>query len=119
LCVRYHDRANFDKRREKEASVQELFKRIAESIATGVEGGAALIIAYGAIEAMFGAVRSVAGGHTKRGQPVITPTWTDIGQLAAIGVIRTFLNYFLEKDLERYEPKESETEKVRPVQATA
>jgi uncharacterized membrane protein len=31
---------------------------------------------------------------------VITPTWNDIGQLAAIALIRTFLNYFLEKDLE-------------------
>jgi uncharacterized membrane protein len=31
---------------------------------------------------------------------VIVPTWNDIGQLAAIAVIRTFLNHFLEKDLE-------------------
>ena len=31
---------------------------------------------------------------------VIAPTWHDIGQLAAIAVIRTFLNYFLERDLE-------------------
>lgn len=31
---------------------------------------------------------------------VISPSWNDIGQLAAIAVIRTFLNYFLEKDLE-------------------
>jgi len=30
---------------------------------------------------------------------VISPTWNDIGQLAAIALIRTFLNYFLEKDL--------------------
>jgi uncharacterized membrane protein len=30
---------------------------------------------------------------------VISPTWNDIGQLAAIAVIRTFLNYFLERDL--------------------
>ena len=37
----------------------------------------------------------------------IAPTWTDIGQLAAIGVIRTFLNHFLEKDLEKYEPREA------------
>jgi len=29
----------------------------------------------------------------------IAPTWDDIGQLAAIAVIRTGLNYFLEKDL--------------------
>jgi uncharacterized membrane protein len=32
---------------------------------------------------------------------VISPTWADLGQLASIAVIRTFLNYFLERDLER------------------
>jgi uncharacterized membrane protein len=31
---------------------------------------------------------------------VISPTWQDVGKLGAIAVIRTFLNYFLEKDLE-------------------
>jgi uncharacterized membrane protein len=30
----------------------------------------------------------------------IAPTWNDIGQLAAIAVIRTGLNFFLERDLE-------------------
>lgn len=30
----------------------------------------------------------------------ISPTWTDIGQLAAIAAIRTFLNYSLSHDLE-------------------
>jgi uncharacterized membrane protein len=33
----------------------------------------------------------------------ISPTWRDIGQLAAIGFIRTFLNYFLERDLDKYD----------------
>jgi uncharacterized membrane protein len=32
---------------------------------------------------------------------VISPSWADIGELAAIAVIRTFLNYFLEHDLDR------------------
>jgi len=31
---------------------------------------------------------------------VVSPTWMDIGELAAIAVIRTFLNYFLERDIE-------------------
>jgi uncharacterized membrane protein len=31
---------------------------------------------------------------------VVAPSWQDIGQLAAIAVIRTFLNFFLEHDLE-------------------
>ncbi|WP_035571054.1 DUF1622 domain-containing protein [Halonatronum saccharophilum] len=30
---------------------------------------------------------------------VVAPTWTDIGQLAAIIAIRTALNYFLTKDM--------------------
>ena len=29
----------------------------------------------------------------------ISPTWEQIGQLAAIAVIRTFLSFFLERDL--------------------
>lgn len=32
-------------------------------------------------------------------ETTITPGWQDIGRLAAIAVIRTFLNYFLERDL--------------------
>lgn len=109
--------------------MQELFKQIAEGIATGVEGAAALIIAYGALEALCGAALSIARRDSKAGQrkniwlrfgvwlllglefelaadivrTAIAPTWTDIGQLACIGVIRTFLNHFLEKDLEKYE----------------
>ena len=34
---------------------------------------------------------------------VVSPEWRDLGELATIAVIRTFLNYFLEKDLERAE----------------
>jgi uncharacterized membrane protein len=32
---------------------------------------------------------------------VFAPTWDDIGKLAAIAAIRTVLNYFLEKEIER------------------
>lgn len=35
----------------------------------------------------------------------IAPTWEDIGKLGAIAVIRTGLNYFLERDLEEISPK--------------
>jgi uncharacterized membrane protein len=43
----------------------------------------------------------------------IAPTWNDIGQLAAIAVIRTGLNFFLERDLEAMEPiPETEPEKA-------
>ena len=36
---------------------------------------------------------------------VVSPTWQDIGELGAIAVIRTFLNYFLERDLESAEAR--------------
>jgi uncharacterized membrane protein len=32
----------------------------------------------------------------------ISPTWMQLGQLGAIALLRTFLNYFLEKDIEKY-----------------
>jgi uncharacterized membrane protein len=31
----------------------------------------------------------------------IAPTWSDIGQLASIAAIRTFLSFFLDKDIEK------------------
>ena len=39
---------------------------------------------------------------------VVSPTWDDIGELGAIAVIRTFLNYFLERDLESSEPERND-----------
>jgi uncharacterized membrane protein len=30
---------------------------------------------------------------------IAAPSWNDVGKLAAIAAIRTFLNYFLEKDI--------------------
>lgn len=47
---------------------------------------------------------------------VISPDWNDIGQLAAIAVIRTFLNYFLERDLDAAEEM-GEKKKVEPIPA--
>ena len=32
-------------------------------------------------------------------ETAIAPTWQEVGQLGAIAVIRTFLNFFLERDL--------------------
>ena len=32
-------------------------------------------------------------------ETAIAPSWDEVGRLAAIAVIRTFLNYFLERDL--------------------
>lgn len=38
----------------------------------------------------------------------IAPTWDDIGRLGAIALIRTALNYFLEKDMEEFNPEADE-----------
>ena len=43
---------------------------------------------------------------------VILPTWNDIGQLATIAVIRTFLNHFLEKYLKEAGSGPTEAEKA-------
>ncbi len=39
-------------------------------------------------------------------ESAIAPTWEAIGQLGAIAVIRTFLNYFLERDMEEVRERE-------------
>jgi len=109
--------------------MEEIFKRGASFIAFQVEAAAALIILAGAIEAFIGIVRSffVVGPKTAARKRVwlrfgvwlllglefeleadvvrtsISPRWSDIAQLASIALIRTFLNYFLEKDIEKYE----------------
>lgn len=42
----------------------------------------------------------------------IAPTWDDIGKLAAIAVLRTALNYFLEREL-----KNNEIRKIQSLEA--
>ncbi len=110
--------------------MEEFFKRVAGHISFGMEVIAALIIAYGAADAVIGLLRPARlrpyGGKKLVWQrfgmwlilglefmlaadivrTAISPTWEQIGQLAAIAIIRTFLNYFLEKDIEKYvEPR--------------
>jgi len=109
--------------------MEEVFKRFAAIIALGVEGAAAIVILIGAIEAFLSILRSLflPRPHTALRKRIwlrfgiwlllglefelaadvirtaISPTWTDIAQLGSIALIRTFLNYFLEKDLEKYD----------------
>jgi uncharacterized membrane protein len=106
--------------------MEELIKLASSYIALTVEGIAALLIAYGTVEALIGLwpvfakrndlparrrVWSRFGVWLLLGlefelaadiiRTAIAPSWTDIGQLAAIAGIRTFLNFFLESDLEK------------------
>lgn len=38
----------------------------------------------------------------------VAPTWTEIGQLAAIAVLRTALNYFLQQEIDRADSRRGE-----------
>ena len=99
-------------------------------VALGVQVLAALFIAVGAIEATIIAARAIplsqqalgARREAWRGfamwlvlalefelgadvlRTLIAPSWTEIGQLAAIATIRTGLNYFLTRDLQAAPP---------------
>jgi uncharacterized membrane protein len=125
--------------------MEEGIKSFAGYIALGVEASAALIIAYGAIEALIGSIDAIVHRRSKSGQrkdvwlrfavwlllglefelaadivrTTTSPSWIDIGQLGVIAVIRTFLNYFLERDLEKYDSKEAEPEKTKTMPVAA
>jgi len=122
--------------------MEELFVQFAHAAGLLVQVAAVIIVAYGAIESFAKLLWIVVTPTTTHGErkalwrrfgmwlllglefelaadiieSVISPTWQDIGELGAIAVIRTFLNYFLEKDLEGAESSgelvtESETSK--------
>jgi len=44
----------------------------------------------------------------------IAPSWEDIGRLGAIALIRTFLNYFLERDMMEALEKSVDVERPQP-----
>lgn len=44
-------------------------------------------------------------------ETTLAPTWDDIGKLGAIAAIRTFLNFFLDRDMENLRERERATQK--------
>jgi uncharacterized membrane protein len=109
--------------------MEELFIAAARSAAHLIEAAAVLVVTFGSLEALLKLVVVMARPSASHGMrkaiwrrfgvwlllglefalaadiitSVISPTWQDIGELGAIAVIRTFLNYFLERDLENAE----------------
>jgi uncharacterized membrane protein len=108
--------------------MEDLLVQASGTAALLVEAAAVLVVTFGAAEAFVRLVplivRPASAGHGARKavwrrfgtwlllgleftlaadiiRSVVSPTWEDIGQLGAIAVIRTFLNYFLEHDLEK------------------
>jgi uncharacterized membrane protein len=106
--------------------MEESFRIAAGYVALVLESLSVIVIAVGAVDALvrlLPALRFHRGTHGIRRtawlslarwlllglefmlaadivRTAISPSWDDIGQLAAIAVIRTFLNYFLERDLD-------------------
>jgi uncharacterized membrane protein len=105
--------------------MEELFREISSGIALALEAVSVLMISIGALLALSQIVipllRNAATQGIRRAawlslarwlllglefmlaadivRTAIAPNWNDIGMLASIAVIRTFLNYFLERDL--------------------
>jgi uncharacterized membrane protein len=106
--------------------VEALFIQAARAAVLLIEGAAVLVVTFGSLEALVKLLLVMARPGASHGMrkaiwrrfgvwlllglefalaadiitSVISPTWQDIGELGAIAVIRTFLNYFLEHDLE-------------------
>jgi uncharacterized membrane protein len=102
-----------------------LLHAIAQGVALGIEAIAIAVIAIGAIEAVVGIVRIVAQPRATKHErrhvwlefarwlvagltfqlaadivnTSFEPTWDEIKRLGAIAVIRTFLSFFLDREL--------------------
>jgi uncharacterized membrane protein len=104
----------------------ELIEHWTRYLAAGVEAGAGLIVMIAAIQALYRVFVLLVkrqDEHTKEAirlsfgrwlalalefmlagdilRTTIAPTWNEIGQLAAIVVLRTVLNYFLQLEIDR------------------
>jgi uncharacterized membrane protein len=112
-------------------ALEPILKSISIYLASGVEGFAAVIIGAAAIEATVRALLLFfqPGNPPEAKEAVrlrlgrwlalalefelaadilrtaVAPTWNEIGQLAAIVVLRTALNYFLQQEIEKAEAK--------------
>jgi uncharacterized membrane protein len=109
--------------------MEELLSQFAQSAQMFCEAAAVILVTFGALEAFLKLLWIVVTPRATHGArkaiwrrfgmwlllglefelaadiiaSVVSPTWQDIGELGAIAVVRTFLNYFLERDLESAE----------------
>ena len=113
--------------------MKEWLTLVAGSAVTIAHAMALIIVAIGMIEAFIGSMkalfrpsvvlqfhstyarfaRALVGGLTFQLaadiiESSIAPSWDEIGRLGAIALIRTFLNYFLERDLAQLERHDHE-----------
>lgn len=115
--------------------MEEILAVTASWIALAVETVAVVIVAFGALQALLKIVSAIVRGQRRPGwgRPIwadfggwllaalqftlaadivrstIAPSWEQIAELAAIAAIRTFLSYFLERDLAELRRQEAES----------
>lgn len=119
--------------------LDELLVRLTEVVVPLINLVALAVILAGTVEAVIGAVGAmlrrregsirdiwmhysrwlVAGLTFQLAADIIetsaAPSWDDIGKLAVIALIRTFLNFFLERDItEMNEARREETRRTGP-----
>ena len=112
--------------------MDEWLKVATEYCVTLIDAMALIVIVVGTVEAFFRAFRTfflppdedtnrriwlrfarvlVAGLTFQLAADIIEtatrPSWDDIGRLAAIAAVRTFLNYFLDRDLADMEDRQA------------
>jgi len=121
----------------------DLLKQATLLLAAGVEAAAALVIGLAAVEATVQALLLFIPGRIIAGEPdakeavrlrlgrwlavalelelgadilrtAVAPTWTEIGQLGAIVVLRTALNFFLQQEIDKAEVRRAGVPAAKP-----
>jgi len=104
--------------------MEALLHEFARFVALGVEAIAILIIAIGSIEALVNILRTLSRSSGVQRRAIwlefagwlvaaltfqlaadivntsFSPTWDEVGRLAVVAAIRTFLSYFLDREVE-------------------
>ena len=114
---------------------------VTEHVVLIIDAMALIVIVFGTLAAFVAAMRAIwsppVSGHERRAmwlnyarwlvagltfqlaadilETAIATTWESVGRLAAIAVIRTFLDYFLERDV----AEARELQHERPMEAAA
>jgi len=125
--------------------LEELLRRAAGAVSLGLEAMALVVIVIGAVEAAVGMVRIVFNRHLADSErravwlqfshwlvaaltfqlaadiieTSISTGWEALGRIAAVAIIRTFLNYFLERDVAEVRTRDREVAAPVPLRERA
>ena len=118
--------------------MKETLTVVAMNMVTIIHAMALLVVAFGTVQAFVRSFRamlrpSARGQHFHAAyiqyarwlvggltfqlaadivESALSPSWDEIGRLAAIAAIRTFLNFFLERDLAQVEKREAASSRL-------